>query len=77
MINKQNNKIQATNLKFGQTIQYVDIANPNTKFKVLGATKKNLYARSLSTGFLETINLNETFVNNETLTDGFNRWCLA
>lgn len=69
--------MKATDLKFGQTIQYVDIANPNTKFKVLGATKKHLYARCLKTNFLNVIDLNERFVQNESLTDGFNRWCLA
>jgi hypothetical protein len=70
-------KLQATDLKFGQTIQYVDMANPNTKYKVLGATKKYLYARGLETNFLERIELHNTFVENKSLTDGFNRWCLA
>jgi hypothetical protein len=69
--------MKANQLKFGQTIQYVDMANPNTKYKVLGATKKYLYARGLETNFLERIGLNNTFVANESLTDGFNRWCLA
>lgn len=67
----------ATDLKFGQTIQYVDMANPNTKFKVLGSTSKYLYVRRIETNFLERMDLNKTFVGNISLTDGFNRWCLA
>lgn len=69
--------MKANNLKFGQIIQYTDMANPNTKYKVLGATSKYLYARGLKTNLLEKIELDVTFVKNLSLTDGFNRWCLA
>jgi hypothetical protein len=70
-------KIKATELKFGQVIQYKDIANPNLKFKVLGATSKWLYARNIEMDIIEQIELNTTFVANESLHDGFNRWFLA
>ena len=69
--------MKATDLKFGQTIQYVDMANPNTKFKVLWSTSKYLYVRRVETNFLERMDLDKTFVANKSLTDGFNRWCLA
>tara|TARA_R100000734_G_scaffold18424_1_gene15373 strand:- start:1625 stop:1834 length:210 start_codon:yes stop_codon:yes gene_type:complete len=69
--------MKAKDLKFGQTIQYVDMANPSTKFKVLGTTSKFLYVRGLETNFLERMDLDKTFVENKSLTDGFNRWCLA
>lgn len=70
-------KITATELKFGQVIQYRDMANPNLKFRVIGATSKNLYARNLETDRIEEISLSQTFVANESLSDGFNRWFLA
>jgi len=69
--------MKATDLKFGQKIQYVDMANPDTKFKVLGTTSKYLYVRGVETNFLERMDLDKTFVANKSLTDGFNRWCLA
>lgn len=70
-------KIKATELKFGQVIQYKDMANPNLKYKVLGATSKRLYVRNISNGYMEALCLTETFAANESLHDGFNRWFLA